>query len=1049
MVRLSALARQDEPCVPSDLELTPDVLAFLSAVASDPVIREAIAVSSISLDGALDKIVAGGTVEPKRLRGAALSAARYLARISCRPTPFGLLAGVAPARFGAITKVRFGAGHRKRVWPDTGWLIRLVRGWETDDAVVPRLRLVVNDLCFVRGDRLVLPYLPAPDDELAPDGRERTVRNTAAVRAVVVAARTPIGHSDLVDRLVHGFPQASRAVADRMVRQLIEQDFLLTDLRPPATADDPVRYVLDRLDPGFPGYQALAKILAMMERYAAAPAGTVHGLAAWRSVLDTVRQWDNRLTADYGNRGRPGNPLHVDLRIDADIVLPSEVARELERAAQVAWRIAAPRLAPIGILTDYHAEFLERYGAGALVPAKELLDPGRGLGPPAGYQQPPGERPAGRLAPEAAERDAVLFDLVQQASVRGEREILLDDATVGRLARHGGAQGGYIDGAQGGYVEACAEVLARSEETLGNGDFRLALDSGSSQSRVGALVGRFLPLVPELAEPLAGLAAELIGPDGDDPVPAQLTHVLMQLRSGNLNRIPRLTENAVEVGVYSDRSRPENCGLDELLVGADHDEFFLVSARTSREIVPLSFSALNPDLCLPNAARLLAEIGLARFRPWVTWHWGQVARLTYLPRVRYGRTVLTPARWRPSAELRDAALGWKCWRQRWEEWRADWDVPATIRVGALDAQMTLELANDTHLRLLRAELARSAGAVLTEEPMGGEYGTGWADGRAVQLVVPLRPRGHRRRPTSAIRHMRPRNVAARSPQHRPGGEWLYAKVYAPQARHNEILARCLPELLTAAAPFTDRWFFVRYRDHHAHLRLRFHGEPANLNSHLLPLVHRWADALAAAGLSRDIILDSYRPEVVRYGGVAAFQDAERVFCADSISVLEQLALRADGKLDLPMELLAAVNVIDLAARLDPDGWQHWLPRNYPKGPGHEAFRRVRAQAMKIGDPRDGWSRLRTLPGGTQLVQNWHRRATAVRKFGDRIRQQDPRAASSHSDVFASLLHMNHNRLAGIDAASETAAYAIARGIVQVIADRERHHTQCRVGFEEV
>jgi hypothetical protein len=37
-----------------------------------------------------------------------------------------------------------------------------------------------------------------------------------------------------------------------------------------------------------------------------------------------------------------------------------------------------------------------------------------------------------------------------------------------------------------------------------------------------------------------------------------------------------------------------------------------------------------------------------------------------------------------------------------------------------------------------------------------------------------------------------------------------------------------------------------------------------------------------------------------------------------------------------------------------------------------------------------------------------------------------------------MLHLHHNRLAGISPETEGSAYAIARGTVQVRLDRERH-----------
>jgi thiopeptide-type bacteriocin biosynthesis protein len=124
------------------------------------------------------------------------------------------------------------------------------------------------------------------------------------------------------------------------------------------------------------------------------------------------------------------------------------------------------------------------------------------------------------------------------------------------------------------------------------------------------------------------------------------------------------------------------------------------------------------------------------------------------------------------------------------------------------------------------------------------------------------------------------------------------RVYAAPGRHGELLTRHLPELARQAAPVTDRWFFLRYRDDEPHLRVRFHGEPPALNTHLLPAAHHWADDLATAGVISGIVLDTYRPEIDRYGGPELIEAAEHVFSADTRSVLEQLALRGRGLLDL-------------------------------------------------------------------------------------------------------------------------------------------------------
>jgi thiopeptide-type bacteriocin biosynthesis protein len=1014
IVRLSALdAGHVIPEPPDDLDSPEAMRGFLSEVAADPVVREAIAVSSAALDATLHKVASGAPVQPASLRRAVLSTTRYLSRMTRRPTPFGLMAGVASARFDAEPKVRIGTDHRKHVRADMGWLITVIRPLETEPEVLERLRLVANDLCFVRGDRLVLPLVREETGERAPDDREQTVRCTGAVRTALAAAREPIRHADLIDRMSEAYRDVAQDTIRRMVSELVEREFLLTDLRPPATTDDPVRHVLDRLPRGAgraqeagvhgdgtpPQATGLAEVRDALAAYARTSPG--EGREAWRTATAVMR-----------GLSESDRMIQVDLRMDADVVLPHEVAAEFEDAATIAWRLLPPHLAPADPLAEYRAAFVERYGTGALVPVKDVLDPQTGIGPPAGYLLPPGHRRRADRSAATPERDTLLLGLAQ----RGDREVVLDDELVERLARPGSGD------EPASYAEMCAQFLADSEDAVQAGEFRLVA-AAMNFTRPGAMFGRFLRLLPELGEAVAGVAGEEASP----AAPAQLIGPLVHSRSSNVAQVPRLTDDAVQVGVFAER--PETLSLDDLAISADHERFSVVSTRDGREVVPFPFHALNPQLTVPNAVRFLMEIAESRTPAWPLWTWGAAERMPYLPRVRRGRTVLAPARWLPDPRLKEET-DWATWKQAFDRWRAEWAVPDTVYATSTDHRIRLDLTSEAHLHLLRTDLRKRPGTVVQEEPAGGRYGTGWARGHATEVVVPLRP--VRRREIREIRESTRRLSSRRA--HPPGGEWLYLRVYAAPGRHGELITRHLPELARQAAPVTDRWFFLRYRDDEPHLRVRFHGEPPAVNTHLLPAAHRWADGLATAGVISGIVLDTYRPEIDRYGGPELIEAAEHVFSADTRSVLEQLALRGRGLLDLPMEILLAANHLDLAEQLHGDGWQEWLLGAYPKGARHKTFQRCRREAMPLLDPVGGRTELAKTPGGDLLLQSWRRRASQVAAYGRLVRQN----VENPSDVFSSVLHMHHNRLAGIDPRAEQDAYAIARGAVQVHQDRERH-----------
>ncbi len=1002
-MRLSARPSGDgEHPAPLDEELegSEAVDAFLREMCADPYVREAIEVSSPSLAAALEKISSGTLPDPAKRRRAALSLTRYLARMTQRPTPFGLMAGVAAARFDEQPKIRVGTEHRRHVRVDMSWLADVIRHREVDPATLSRLRVVRNDLCFLRGDRLVLPLVPKESGVRGPDDRERTVRYTRPVRAALLAAQSPLPVPALLAKLGTELQEADEDVLTKLVIQLVALEFLVTDLRPPATAEDPIAHVLARIGPA----ADLAKVRDELARYSATPVGGGHD--ELRAVTATMRGMHDQAQL-----------LQVDLGMDAEIVLPSTVADELAAAAEVAWRVAPPRLAPADPLMGYRRDFLERYGIGAVVGIKDVLDPERGIGPPAGYLLPPGNRPGEGKPSGESGRDATLLGLAMRAAALGEREVLLDTDIIDRLTRPGGADG------RGSYAEICAQLLADSEDALRRGEFRLVGGGDVNFTRAGALFGRFLPLLPQLRDKVGAVAVDLVA--GQGVTPAQLLTPPLHPRMANVTQVPRLTGETVVLGAYAER--PAELSLDDLGITAGFDRFAVVSLRDGREIAPLLFHSLNPELSVPNAVRLLIEIGENRTPSWPLWNWGAAADLPYLPRIRHGRTVLSPARWLPDPRLREDLERGE-WLRLFERWRADRSVPGVVYATAPgDRRIRLDLDTSAAVELLRADLRKRPGLVLREEPAGGDFGSGWAHGHAAEVVVPVVPLSPARPRTRLATASRP--LVSRS--YPPGGEWLYLKVYADRGRHTELLTHHLPELVSQAQPLSDRWFFLRYADPRHHLRVRFHGEPDALNGELLPIVHRWAGELIEAGLIAELATGTYLPEITRYGGAGVIDAAERAFHADSESVLEQLSLHEQGKLELPMNLLLAANHLELARLLrGDDGWRDWLLAVFPKDEHHKAFQKCRREAVRSLDP----GALAALPGGRELLDSWRRRAPLLLDYARAVRDSDGAVVSG---AIASVLHVHHNRLSGTGLEDERDAYAIARGVVQAHQDRER------------
>ncbi|MFD9884082.1 lantibiotic dehydratase [Streptomyces alboflavus] len=1075
-----------------------DLRVHLVELLADARFREALEVSSPSLARTLDAVLAGEPVAATDLRKAHRAVTRYLLRAASRPTPFGLLAGVVWGSFGEATKGELtGAGHRA-TRPDAGWLAGQIARWERDPAVHRELSVVVNGLCFVRGGRLVLPFAPAgpdpapvapahpapgapPTAEADSRPRSRTLRHTPVVRAVVEVAARPVHCGDLVREVEARFPTAPEGAVAALVAQLIGAEVLLTELRPPLDAPDPLAHLQALLPAATPAARWITGLRAALDGYRRTPLG--EGTAAWRTALEHTAASSapaagpetavapdtfagpgapetSASTSGPSTTGRPAAPAHtvqVDLRLEGTVVLARSVADELERAADVLWRLAPP--GP-GRLTPYHQEFVERYGLGRHVPVKEVLDPDIGLGAPAGYRLPPSHRPDPGPAPLTPVRQRLLLRLAAEAQARGVREVVLDDTWLHRLATAdqddstavtGTVAGAGADAAPPPSLELVVQIAAESAAAVDRGDYTLVLGGAATSS--GGLMGRFAHLFPPAQAEELRHTVRAARRTAGGRLPVQVHHQASHHRHANVTQVPTWLEGRLTVGVHPGPATPDvtDLTLDDIAVCADSEGFRIVSETLGRELTPAALHVLNRERAAPNAVRFLIEAAAFSRRQWRLWEWGAAADLPFLPAVRTGRTVLCPARWR--LEATGAPL---------EEWRALWRVPDHVQLTIGDHRIPLNLTVPAHREILRRECERTGAAEVHEVPLGQDPDAGWLHGpggpHEAEAVVTLIPRQSQQNPeppghtpsttrTSSTARtaptLRPDNphpartsrpvVRRGSGEIPPGGPWLYATLYTSAERQDELLTGPLRRFLSApdspsGAPVgVTRSFFIRYADPDPHLRLRLHGDPALLNGVVLPQLNELAERLAADGLARGLRLDSYLPETERYGGPALLGPAEEVFHADSRLVLERLAAPAgDRILSTACDVAALVRAFHQGYHGD---WRHWLTATYPKREQHHKAFAARRRAALAQIPPDG-------PPDPNPDSQQH---TALKRFGRLVRAQQERGALSVSQdaVLASLVHMHCNRRLGIDRGAEAQAVAVARGAVQAHLDRER------------
>jgi thiopeptide-type bacteriocin biosynthesis protein len=994
--------------------------ALTSRFADDGLAARALAVGSAELSHSLED--GAGVRDPVQQRA---KLRRYLIRMSTRPTPYGLFAGVALARWGATTDVAIGPATRPRVRPDMGWLLELVMALEAAPEIRQELGLITNPAARVHNGRVFLgeraPAVPGG----GPAAAAVSVRATAAVRQALSLARAAIPYRALAEALLVT-PGATPAKVDELIAELCRQTILITDLRPPLTVPSPARYVHDRLLQ-VPTARVVAKqlgelldALAAWDRLAPAAGATAYpGLVRQAKAALARPEAAPAQATGPGSAGAQSPPLQVDLALDLQgQQLSRVVAQEVARAADLLLRLTPWPDGPPH-LQGYRHAFESKYGPGRAVPIYELLDPGTGLGLP-GHG---GGMGGGGVDPKKqAERHQTLRALAIGALRDGRLAVELDDALIGRLQL-----GAPRPEALPASMDLSVFLAAASREALDAGAFQLVIGPNLGATSAGRNLGRFADLLGDEAVTALSSAARLEAARAPGRLWAELVYLPHRLRSANVTVRPRVRDHEIALGTSPGADPDRVIPPDELAIAVRDGRLRVLWPRRGAEVIVCAGHMLN-NAGAPAAVRLLEDVARDGNAQLSSFDWGPASGLPFLPRVSSGRIVLALAQWTVDVFTRDAELAAKSSPERFRDalraWRARWRVPASVYLTVSDNRLLLDLEDPAHAEELRSELRRleGSGQLLIQEALPGvaeAFVPGPGGQFLVEIVVPLVRRSERPAPPAldSVHPVPAPNAAISSDLDRwrvPGSEWLFVKLYAAPELLDDLIAGPVREIAEFAevTGMVERSFFLRYTDPDSHLRIRFHHRDSDgLLRRLLPEVCRWATEQMAAGLCQRFVFDSYEREIERYGGPEGVAVAEAIFAVDSraVSAMLELAIATPG---LDRTTMAVVSIDRMLRGLGASDAERlaWYGAQVVAKKDSSAEYRQRGAKLRlaIGDP----AHLASLSGGPELARILERRREALAPLADRLAALVARGALCQDvkAIWRSYVHLHCNRL---------------------------------------
>lgn len=982
--------------------------ARLQAMARRPEIREALWVASPdffdSLSGWLEK--------PEGDKGLKIEQSfyRYLARLTSRPTPFGLFAGCSLGTIGQETRLAVAARdqYTRRSRLDMEYLYNLADKIASDPELRRHVRFRPNTSIYMAAGRYhhVQGYM----QEKARYYRLVATEHTPYLEATLQRAASGAIPEALASALVQDDPEISPDEASGYVGRLIESQLLVTEIVPPITGPEPIDDMIGQLNRARTSTIA-AQLAEISSRLQKLDAGTLgNDLNEYRELVGAVR----KLPAEF----QVEHLVQVDMMKPApEASLDQRVIADLQRGIELLHSI---QIKPNDPLRQFKDAFAERF-QDEEVPLVEALDEEIGIGfesrsGPGSVAEPlidDLEIAAPEDEPDAGftRRDAALLRRVEELARKRSVSLELDDKLLEILKTKEPLP-----------LPDALAVMATLGGELSTGSGRRSVYLQGVSGPSGAiLLGRFCHADRKLTEYVEQhLRAEEALCANPEAVFAEIAH-LPEGRIGNVLFRPLLRKYEIPFLANSRAAVENQIPVTDLLVSLRANRLTLRSRRLGREVIPRLTSAHGfahgRNL---KTYKFLCMLQMQGLTGGLSWNWGALEHLSFLPRVTHGNLVLALARWRAEKEtIEKLAKEQGSGRLRAvHEWRMAAGLPRLVLLAESDNQLLIDFENVLSVETFLEYAKKRPNVRLVEvfptpeaQPAHGPEGS-----FTHELVVPFVRAARRETGVAAVRTPPSASVHEQQRSFLPGSEWLFAKIYGSPAFLDHLLLTSVKPLVEKALADgdADGWFFIRYGDPQWHLRLRLHGEPERLSARVLPQL--WHSLGEHAGLKRTwrVQLDTYEREIERYGGHAGIVTAERLFQIDSELVLDllnsipdQLGAKVRWHLAFTsMNLLLAGLGLELPARralvnnMGRSQEKSFAVTPHYKKQISERFRSERALLEKLlDDPTAGGFPQEAVAA----LQRYAARLTGIREEAREIN-------ASIQELAGSFIHMHLNRI---------------------------------------
>ena len=852
----------------------------------DPIVQEALYIGSPDLHEQLFLWLDNKIEKPEKKERTELSLVKYMIRMCTRCTPYGLFASCTSGNIADGTSIYLEDKNslQRNGRLDMDYVCQALTYLLKQREISDQLRFYPNSSLYKLGDY---------ERYIEHRFQEQTGRSYHLVQVErseyldnILAAAHNGARPDELANIITG-DEVSFEEAHEFIYELIQSQVLVSELEPNVTGEEYFSVLLRKLK----SLQHTEKFTALFEKVAATfdqiklPEDTAKN-ELYPRIVQHLRELDvpvHLKTLIQVDTYRPASSCSINKKVIDEILVGASLLKLL-----------TPERSISDTFSEFKNAFTSRYES-QWIPLVEVLDTESGIGygkfSTIGMEESPlidklyiGNDRAGTT--QQTDAESFKWQMYQEAITQSKTEVIIDDKVIEQVLKKEFKAEGLADS-----VYIMARINAASAAEIDSGNCKIILQAPSGPSG-GNLLGRFCHLHPEIKN-LTNIILRDEESHHPDCIYAEIVH-LPESRIGNILMRPVLRAYEIPYLCGSTLSNEYQIPVTDLLVGIEENKVVLRSKRLNKKVIPRMSTAHNFSLTTLPFYQFLCDLQYQQIQH-SGWHWGILENRPFLPRVSYGKYVLSKAKWILTKEhikecnkVTDDEL-----LQKFPAVIKNLMLPEFVLLSQGDNQLLLHLRNIYCIKLLLAEVNKTDVVQLTETfDVPGQCWVESSDGHYTgEFIFSFSKKetfvtsGQ----SNPIIKEQPRHVQRYFPI---GSKWLYAKIYCGTKTAEKILADVLKPLTEKllADDVIDKFFFIRYQDPGQHIRVRFHNaKQTDFWKEVLDRIRLSLEPYINNQAVHNLQFETYQREIERYG-FETMELSENIFHYQSTSVLNFIAI---------------------------------------------------------------------------------------------------------------------------------------------------------------